>query len=94
MADLTTEHDPERTRYTAVLDGEVIGEAVYRDTEEGRVFTHTGIQPGHEGRGYGTRLGRGALDDTRAAGLKPIGQCSMVRNFLAEHPDYARPLPR
>ena len=60
------------------------------DTEEGRVFTHTEILPGHEHQGYGSRLVRAALDDTRSAGLKPIGRCSMVRNFLAEHPDYAR----
>lgn len=91
MPEISTSHEPDRTRYVALLDGEPIGEAVYHDTEEGRVFTHSEIVPEHERHGFGTQLVRAALDDTRSAGLRPIGRCSMVRNFLAEHPDYARP---
>jgi uncharacterized protein len=90
MADIATEHDAEQHRYVALLDGTPIGEVLYRDAEEGRVFTHSEIVPEHEHHGYGTQLVRAALDDTRAAGIKPIGRCSMVRNFLAEHPDYTR----
>ncbi|HEY8319546.1 MAG TPA: GNAT family N-acetyltransferase [Amnibacterium sp.] len=90
MPEITTVHDDVHSRYLASLDGEVIGEAVYRDTEDGRIFTHSEINPAFEHQGYGTQMVRAALDDTRSAGLKPIGQCSMVRNFLAEHPDYAR----
>jgi uncharacterized protein len=94
MADIETQHDAERRRYVALLDGEAIGEVVYHDTDEGRVFTHSEIVPEHEHHGYGTQLVRAALDDTRSAGIKPIGRCSMVRNFLAEHPDYTRVPPR
>jgi uncharacterized protein len=90
MAEIATEHDAENRRYVALLDGVPIGEAVYRDTEEGRVFTHSEIVPEHQHQGYGSQMVRAALDDTRGAGIKPIGQCSMVRNFLAEHPDYTR----
>ena len=92
MAEVETVHEQGGTRYVALLDGEAIGQVVYRDTEEGRVFVHSEILPEHEHHGYGTQLVRAALDDTRAAGIKPIGRCSMVRNFLAEHPDYARAL--
>ena len=91
MPEITTTHEPDSTRYVALLDGDPIGQVVYRDTDEGRVFTHSEIVPEHEHHGFGTQLVRAALDDTRTAGLKPIGRCSMVRNFLAEHPDYARP---
>jgi hypothetical protein len=90
MADIQTEHDPEQHRYVALLDGEAIGELVYRDDPEGRIFVHSEIVPEHEHHGYGTQMVRAGLDDTRAAGIRPIGQCSMVRNFLAEHPDYTR----
>ena len=90
MTEITAVHDPDTTRYVALLEGEPIGEVVYHDTEEGRVFTHSEILPEHGHRGYGTQLVRAALDDTRSAGIRPIGRCSMVRNFLAEHPDYAR----
>ena len=90
MAEIATEHDAEHHRYVALLDGERIGELDYRDTEEGRVFTHSEIVPEHEHHGYGTQMVRAALDDTRGAGIRSIGQCSLVRNFLAEHPDYTR----
>jgi predicted GNAT family acetyltransferase len=94
MAEIATEHDAEGHRYVAVLDGEPIGELDYRDTEEGRVFTHSEIVPEHEHHGYGTQMVRAALDDTRGAGIRPIGQCSLVRNFLAENPDYTRTAAR
>lgn len=90
MPAIETVHEADRTRYVALLDGEPIGEAVYSDTEEGRVFTHSEIVPEHEHHGFGTQLVRAALEDTRDTGIKPIGRCSMVRNFLAEHPDYTR----
>jgi predicted GNAT family acetyltransferase len=90
MSDVRTDHDEANSRYVLSLDGEAIGEVLYRDSEGRRLFTHSEVLPQHEHRGYGTRMVRAALDDTRAAGLKPIGRCSMVRNFLAEHPDYSR----
>ena len=90
MPEIQTVHDADAGRYVAMLDGEPIGEVVYSDTSEGRVFTHSEILPQHEHQGYGTQLVRGALEDTRTAGLRPIARCSMVRNFLAEHPDYAK----
>lgn len=93
MADIATRHEADGSRYVALLDDVVVGELVYRDTEEGRVFTHSEIVPEHQRQGYGTQMVRAGLDDTRAAGIRPIGQCPMVRNFLAEHPDYTRPLP-
>ena len=94
MADIETRHDEEHQRYVAVLDGTQVGELLYRDTAEGRVFTHTEIDAAYEHHGFGTQLIRASLDDTRADGIRPIGQCPMVRNFLAEHPDFARPLTR
>lgn len=94
MTDFTTRHEPDRSRYAALLDDAPIGEAVYRDGDGERTFTHTVIEPGYEGNGYGTRLVRAALDDTRDAGLRPVGQCSMVRRFLERHPEYAAPVSR
>lgn len=85
MTDIATEHHADEHRYVALLEQEPIGQLVYRDTAEGRVFTHSEIVPEHEHHGYGTQMVRAALEDTRTAGLKPIGQCSMVRNYLAEH---------
>ena len=89
MSDLRIDHDEAASGYRLLLDDDVIGEVVYRDTDAGRVFTHSEVLPEHEGQGFGTRLVRAALDDTRSAGLRPIGRCSMVSHFLAKHPEYA-----
>ena len=78
----------ERALIAAVLQNVAAG--VVSIDPEGRIFVHSEIVPEHEHHGYGTQMVRAGLDDTRAAGIKQIGQCSMVRNFLAEHPDYTR----
>lgn len=90
MTDIVTEHDIEQHRYLAVLDGVPIGELVYRDDPEGRIFVHAEIVPEHEHHGFGTQMVRAGLEDTVAAGIRPIAQCPMVRNFVAEHPDSTR----
>jgi uncharacterized protein len=89
MSTTSVEHDSEHGRYLFRLDDQVVGGTYYRDTEEGRIFMHTEVDPAFQHHGYATQLIRGALDDTRAAGRKPIAQCPTVRNFLSEHPDYA-----
>ena len=43
---------------------------------------HTEIDPAFEGRGLGTRLIAGALDDIRARGLELIPTCPFVRAYL------------
>ncbi|MFD1721776.1 GNAT family N-acetyltransferase [Amnibacterium endophyticum] len=91
MAEITTEHDADGSRYVALLEGRPIGEARYTDGDGERTFTHTLIDKDQEGNGYGTSLIRAALDDTRGTGLTPVGQCPMVAHFLEKHPEYARP---
>ncbi len=63
--------------------------AVYRQQGDRRVFTHTEVPPADEGKGYASRLVRGALDDTRQAGLKIVPACSFVVAFVRRHPEYA-----
>lgn len=89
MSDVRTDHDEANSRYLLSLDGEPIGEVVYRDSGDSRVFVHSEVLPEHEGQGFGTRMVQAALDDTRTAGLRPVGRCSMVQHFLEEHPEYA-----
>jgi predicted GNAT family acetyltransferase len=48
---------------------------------------HTEIDPAFEGRGLGTRLIAGALDDIRARGLGLIPTCPFVRAYLRRHPE-------
>ncbi|WP_454050255.1 GNAT family N-acetyltransferase [Cellulomonas sp. Marseille-Q8402] len=70
-------------------EGTVLGVASYRRAPGVVVFTHTEVDPRHEGHGVGTTLVREALDTVRAAGMRIEPQCPFVRDFVAEHAEYA-----
>jgi predicted GNAT family acetyltransferase len=82
-------HNADRQRYELKLDGEAVGKADYRDSGEQRIFTHTVIEPGNEGQGYATKLIDFAIADTREAGRRIVGECSMVAHWLTKHPELA-----
>ena len=41
------------------------------------------------GKGIGSKLIQGALDQVRADGLKVIAQCPFVKGWIGKHPGYA-----
>ncbi|HWH17202.1 MAG TPA: GNAT family N-acetyltransferase, partial [Allosphingosinicella sp.] len=56
--------------------------------EGGRIlFTHTEVPGELEGRGIGSRLVAGALDDVRRRGLKAVPLCSFVAHYVETHPE-------
>ncbi|WP_047869348.1 GNAT family N-acetyltransferase [Nocardiopsis sp. RV163] len=79
----------DRKRYEIRVDGEVAGFAEYILTDDMVTFTHTEIDPAHEGRGLGGTLVRGALDDVRPQGLAVLPLCPFVKGWIQRHPDYA-----
>lgn len=79
---------PEDKRYEIRVDGEVAGFAEYILTDGLITFTHTEIDPGHEGRGLGGALVRGALDDVRGRELDVLPLCPFVKGWIQRHPDY------
>lgn len=82
-------HDPDGSRYTLWLDGERAGFADYLIQGDRIVFTHTEVDPAHEGRGVGSALARAALDDARARGLEVMPLCPFVKGWIQRHPEYA-----
>ncbi|MGL9617495.1 GNAT family N-acetyltransferase [Bradyrhizobium sp. U531] len=64
------------------LDGDVI------------TFEHTDVPKELGGKGVGSKLVQGALDQVRSAGLKLVPQCSFVKAWIDKHPDYADLLAR
>ncbi|MGH9216690.1 MAG: GNAT family N-acetyltransferase [Acidimicrobiales bacterium] len=80
---------PDRQRYEALVDGTLAGFVVYRDYGGARVFTHAEVFPAFEGRGVGSALARGALDDVRASGGSIVAQCSFIRIYIERQPEYA-----
>jgi uncharacterized protein len=52
-------------------------------------MVHTEIEPEWEGRGFGSTLAAGALDDVRVRGLKVRPLCPFVVAYIRRHPEYA-----
>jgi uncharacterized protein len=80
---------PEESRYELLLDGRRIGLAAYRRRGDTIAFTHTEVDSACEGRGFGSRLVQGALDDARRRGLEIVPLCSFVAAFVRRHPEYS-----
>ena len=75
-------------RYELAVDGHVA--ASYYNLADGIVtFIHTEVPPELAGKGVGSKLIRGALDQVRTDGLKVIAQCPFVKAYIDKHPEYA-----
>ena len=84
--------NPALHRYEARLGDEVVGISQYRlEDDPGRItFVHTEVDEAVEGRGIGSRLARGVLEDARARGLNVIAECPFIAAYLRRHRnDYA-----
>jgi predicted GNAT family acetyltransferase len=78
-----------QNRYELRSDETVLGFASYRlEGDDTVVFVHTAVEPQQEGKGYGSRLARGALDDVRASGKKVVAQCAFIAGYIDGHPEY------
>jgi len=80
----------EEERFEVAVDGELVGILDYRrDAQRGAVLlTHAEVAPHVGGRGIGSALVRGALDDLRDRGEKIVPLCSFVRAFVRDNPEY------
>lgn len=77
-------------------DGTVLGFAAYVLDADAVVFTHAEVDEAAAGRGVGSTLARGALDQVREAGLQVVPLCPFIRAYVARHPEYqdlVRPAP-
>jgi predicted GNAT family acetyltransferase len=89
MSDVEVRNNPDQNRYEAWLDGELAGFAEYGLSDHAIVFTHTEVADRFEGRGVGSALARGALDDVRAQGDRDVVPlCPFIKGWIAKHPDY------
>ena len=63
--------------------------AFYRLADGVMTFTHTEVPGALRGRGIGSQMMHGVLQNVRAQGLKVIPRCPFVADFIARHPHYA-----
>jgi predicted GNAT family acetyltransferase len=85
MADVV--NNPAQHRYEIVVDGYLA--ATYYKLSDGVItFIHTEVPKELGGKGVGSQLIKGALDQVRAEGLKVIPQCPFVKAYIDKHPEY------
>lgn len=82
------QNNPTRKRYELEAEGHLA--ATYYELSDGVItFVHTEVPKELEGKGIGSKLTKGALDQVRAAGLKVIPQCPFVKAYIEKHTEYA-----
>jgi predicted GNAT family acetyltransferase len=88
--DIEVVDNPDEHRYEARdADGSVLGFSAYRRHGDTVVFTHTEVDDDQEGKGVGSVLVRGTLDDVRRAGRKIRPLCPFVKAYVDRHEEYA-----
>jgi predicted GNAT family acetyltransferase len=82
-------NNQDEQRYELRSGEVVLGIASYRmDGDDTMVFTHTAVDPQDEGKGYGSQLAGGALDDARSSNRKVIARCEFIARYIDDHPAY------
>ena len=77
-----------KQRYELEVEGHIA--AAYYDLSGNVItFTHTEVPKELEGKGVGSKLVKGALDQVRANGLNVVAQCPFVKGYIGKHPEYA-----
>jgi hypothetical protein len=80
-------------RYELAVDGHIAA-TYYEIAGNVITFEHTEVPPELGGKGIGSTLIKGALDQVRSAGLKVIAECPFVKAYIDKHPDYGDLLSR
>lgn len=75
-------------RFELEVDGH-LGAAHYERNGNVITFTHTEVPAELGGKGVGSALIKGALDQVRADGLKVIAQCPFVKAWIGKNPAYS-----
>jgi len=89
MSDTQVTNNVERSRFEIhTEDGRLAAFAQYVDSGDVREFVHTVVKDEFEGQGIGSGIARGALDQTRADGLRVIATCPFIKGWIEKHPDY------
>jgi predicted GNAT family acetyltransferase len=87
--EVTVRKATERSRYEAVIDGDVAGYADISEDVDSVVFPHVEVTPKWQGQGIASALVRQAFDDVIASGKTITPLCPFAVGFVTRHPEYA-----
>jgi uncharacterized protein len=74
-------------RFELVFDGHLAA-AFYKIDGNVITFMHTEVPPELGGRGVGSTLVQGALNQVRASRMKVVADCPFVKAWIGKHPEY------
>ncbi|MGO4715763.1 GNAT family N-acetyltransferase [Bradyrhizobium sp. 2TAF24] len=78
-------NNTDKHRFELTVEGHMA--ATYYDIKAGVItFIHTEVPKELGGKGVGSRLVKGALDQVRRDGLKVVPQCPFVKAYIEKHP--------
>ena len=75
-------------RYELTVDG-YLAATYYKMSGDVITFVHTEVPPELGGKGIGSKLVKGALDQVRSEGLKVVAECPFVKGYIDKHPEYS-----
>ena len=79
--------NPARHRYELEVEGHVAF-AEYGLAAGVITFIHTEVPKELGGKGVGSALARGALEDVRRRGLRVVAQCPFIKGFMDKHAEF------
>jgi predicted GNAT family acetyltransferase len=79
---------PAASRFEGSVDGAMVGFVAYRrDAASGALrLMHAEVSADLQGRGIGSALVRGVLEELAARGERIVPVCSFVRSFVRDNP--------
>ena len=84
----TVNNNTAKHRFELKVEGHIAA-AYYEREGDVIAFKHTEVPAELSGKGVGSRLVKGALDQVRAAGLRVVAQCPFVKAWIGKNPAYA-----
>ncbi len=88
-------HEPDASRYTLVVDGQLAAVADYRINGDAISFHHTFTQPNLRGRGLAGEVVEFAVDDVeKNSDRRIVPMCWYVADWFEAHPERAALLTR
>lgn len=81
------------SRFELYDDDQRVGFVEYHRFRNEIAFLHTEIDPRFEGKGYGSALAKGVLDEARAQGWGVLPYCSFIRGWMLRHHEYGDLVP-
>ena len=88
-------HEPDASRYTLTVDGQILALADYRINGNSISFNHTYTQPSHRGQGLAAEVVDFAMNDVEAHSTRRVlPMCWYVAQWFDDHPERAALLTR